>query len=102
MMRILFFRDDPHDIFAGIGTNVLPSASGVAAAARFENHNDTGWSSNTNLASYFSAKNGGKNYAIYIGAGVIGGFAVSVQQLGDNHFDGSGYFTPSNGFPACT
>jgi hypothetical protein len=79
----IIFRDDPHQIFAGIGTNVLPSSSGLMAAARFENGN-TADVYGTNIAAYVSASGGAKNYALYLGNGCIGGFAVACKQINSN------------------
>jgi hypothetical protein len=79
----IIFRDDPHSIFSGIGTNVLPEASGVTAAARFENNDTSGFYSN-NIAAYFQASGGVNNYAVYMAAGCIGGFAIAVKQISSN------------------
>ncbi|GHT62757.1 hypothetical protein FACS189451_07870 [Bacteroidia bacterium] len=76
----IIFRDDPHKVFAGIGTNVLPESSGTTAAARFENCDDTGFYQ-TNIAAYFRASGGSFNSAIYIAAGFISGFAVNQRQI---------------------
>jgi len=76
----IIFRDDPHKVFAGIGTNVLPASSGTTAAARFENCDDTGFYQ-TNIAAYFRASGGAFNSAIYIASGFISGFAVNQRQI---------------------
>jgi len=34
----IILRDDSHNIFAGIGANVLPSDTGLRAVARFVNN----------------------------------------------------------------
>jgi hypothetical protein len=79
----IIFRDDPHGIFSGIGTSVLPESSGVTAAARFENNDTTGFFSN-NIAAYFQASGGMNNYAIYMAGGCIAGFAIAVKQINSN------------------
>jgi hypothetical protein len=76
----IIFRKDSQNIFAGIGTNVFPSSSGLSVPARFEN-GDTSFVWGTNVGAYFSASGANENAAIYIGAGYIAGFAVHQQQI---------------------
>ncbi|MDR0937994.1 MAG: hypothetical protein LBN29_01375 [Mediterranea sp.] len=76
----VIFRDDPHGIFAGIGTNVLPSVMGITAAARFENGDTTGYFG-TNIAAYFKASGGTDNYAIYMAGGCVAGFALDAKRV---------------------
>lgn len=65
----LVFRNDAHNIFAGIGATMFPSNSAVKAAARFENEDSSDkWGIGCNVAAFFSAKNGKRNFA-YVGNG---------------------------------
>ena len=83
----VIFRNDAHKCFAGIGGNVLPTSSGLRAAARFENEDTSDWwGLNRNIATLFSAKNGRYNHA-FLGSGNgnldgwIGGYKYSKYNL---------------------
>jgi hypothetical protein len=65
----VIFRNDAHKCFAGIGGNVLPTSSGLRAAARFENEDTSDWwGLGRNVAMLLSAKNGTYNHA-FLGDG---------------------------------
>lgn len=72
------FRNDLHSTFAGIGGNILPpSLGGIAAVARFENHDDNfQLGAGKNYAMLVSAKGASYNHAIEINGGDISGFAM--------------------------
>ena len=67
----IIFRDDPHNVFAGIGTNVLPATSGITAAARFENKDTSGFFASTNIAMYAAASGASRNWGLYSNAPVM-------------------------------
>ena len=79
----IIFREDSQNIFAGIGTNVFPSSSGISIPARFENA-DTTNPYGTNVGIYAKASGGMNNAALYIGGGSIYGFAVTCKQINSN------------------
>ena len=93
----VIFRNDAHKCFAGIGGNVLPTSSGLRAAARFENEDTSDWwGLNRNIATLFSAKNGRYNHA-FLGSGNgnldgwIGGYKYSKYNLTSANTIYSGY-----------
>lgn len=88
---VVILRNDNNNIFCAIGTNVMPSASGVKAVARFENEYSTNF---TNFGLLVSAKNGRSgNIAIGIDGGCVSGFKYRVQGL-----SGSGTIETGVGF----
>lgn len=81
----IIFRNDPSDIFAGIGTNVFSGVSGIVGVARFENHATSNfWYSGTNYSLYTSARGADNNCAISIGGGYVEGFAIKPMVVGLN------------------
>lgn len=83
-MAYIICRHDYYGRFAGIGANVLPASSGVAAVARFENTDQYGWGSE-NIAMILKARGksgwGGitKNIACATYGGCFSGFALNVR-----------------------
>lgn len=84
----IIMRNDPNNVFCGIGGNVLPASSGARAVARFENcyaggttddpyHSDFG----ANFATIVSAKGARQNIALAIDGGFIQGLALRTDVL---------------------
>lgn len=79
----IIFRNDPHGCFAGIGGNVLPSASGVRGVARFENYDESDWwGLGHNYALLVGARGAADNTAIAISGGYVSGFALKTMVIG--------------------
>lgn len=79
----VIFRNDTHKCFAGIGGNVLPSASGVRGVARFENYDESDWwGLGHNYALLVGARGAADNSAIAISGGYVSGFALKTQVIG--------------------
>jgi len=76
----IVFRNDTKGMFAGMGTNVFPSSSGLNVPARFEN-DDTTNPYGINIGIYAKAESGMYNAAIYIGGGSIYGFALACKRI---------------------
>lgn len=99
-------RQDTYNRFAGIGANVMPISSGMAAVARFEN-DDTSYSYGTNFAAILSASGGMYNFA-YAGKGngflngAIEGYAMYPVTLTANTLYGSYYYKANKIFVTCT
>lgn len=75
----IIFRNDPHNCFAGIGGNVLPTTSGMRGVARFENHDKSDWwNLGKNYAVLVSARGAKENVAIAMSGGYISGLAVKT------------------------
>ena len=77
----IILRNDPNNIFCGIGGNVLPATSGIRAVARFENRNDAGLYGSANIGLMVSAQGAPDNIAIMMGGGHITRFAECVQPM---------------------
>lgn len=79
----IIFRNDAHKCFAGIGGNVLPSASGVRGVARFENYDESDWwGLGHNYALLVGARGASDNSAIAISGGYISGLALKTETIG--------------------
>lgn len=79
----VIFRNDAHKCFAGIGGNILPSASGARGVARFENFDDSGWwGYDHNFAVIIGAKGSVDNTAIAVSGGHISGLALKTLTVG--------------------
>ena len=106
MSGYIICRQDANKRFAGIGANVMPASSGMAAVARFEN-DDTTYSYGTNFAAIFSASGGMYNFA-YAGKGngflngAIEGYAMYPVTLTANTIYGSYYYKANKMFVTCT
>lgn len=78
-MAYIICRNDYYGRFAGIGANVLPSSSGSAAVARFENTDTHTWYG-SNIAMLLQAENGTYNYAfIGKGDGILNGDIIGYK-----------------------
>lgn len=85
-MGYIICRNDHYGRFAGIGANVLPSMSGAAAVARFENNDTHSWYTQ-NIAMMLQARGqstwgygtGTKNIACATYGGCFTGFALGVK-----------------------
>lgn len=85
-MGYVICRNDYYGRFAGIGANVLPSISGAAAVARFENNDTHSWYAQ-NIAMMLQARGqsswgygtGTKNIACATYGGCFTGFALGVK-----------------------
>ncbi|GHT09178.1 hypothetical protein FACS189426_06790 [Bacteroidia bacterium] len=98
----IIFRNDYKNIFSGIGTNVLPATSGIAATARFENRDATGYIGSRNIAAYFAATAGTYNNAIFAAAGDIvaaNGYNISNKIITLNP-EANTVITPGVGTPS--
>lgn len=81
----IIFRNDPSNLFAGIGTNVFSGITGVVGVARFENHATSNFLyTGTNFSLYTSARGSTNNCAISIGGGYIEGMALKTIVVGLN------------------
>lgn len=79
----IIFRNETHKCFAGIGGNVLPSASGVRGVARFENYDESDWwGLGHNYALLVGARGASDNSAIAISGGYISGLALKTETIG--------------------
>lgn len=76
----IILRNDYYGIFSAIGTNTLPTSSGLRAVARFENNNTKGgiWGS-SNYAMIVGATGANNNIAVSISGGYISRMARKVQ-----------------------
>ncbi|WP_300703611.1 hypothetical protein [Bacteroides sp.] len=96
----VILRNDNTGCFAGIGGNTLPASSGMRAAARFEN-NDNSFFNSVNTAMVLSAKNGNTNHAIDILGGDISGFSTATKIISSsatlNRRDASTYIAINPG-----
>lgn len=82
----VIFRNDTHKTFAGIGGNVLPSATGLRAVARFENHDtEDFWYMGANYAMLVSAQGGRENVAIQLNGGSVACLALKTQIVGHDN-----------------
>lgn len=82
----VIFRNDTHKTFAGIGGNVLPSATGLRAVARFENHDtEDFWYMGANYAMLVSAQGGRENVAIQLNGGSVACLALKTQIIGHDN-----------------
>lgn len=83
----IIMRDDPNDVFIGLGTNVFSPETGVIGCARIENkYTGDPW------AQYFARRYGlhldirgaHDNISISLGGGCIGGFAILNKIITDS------------------
>lgn len=106
MAGYIICRQDSKSRFAGIGANVMPASSGMAAVGRFEN-DDTTNTYGTNIATVLSASGGYYNFA-FVGKGngflngAIEGYALYPVTLTANTIYGSYYYKANKMFVTCT
>ena len=106
MAGYIICRQDSKSRFAGIGANVMPASSGMAAVGRFEN-DDTTNTYGTNIATILSASGGYYNFA-FVGKGngflngAIEGYAMYPVTLTANTIYGSYYYKANKMFVTCT
>ena len=75
----IVLRNDAEHVFAGIGSNVLPSATGLKAVARFENNSTSGYLGSINYAAVIGASGATTNVALGISGGYIEGLRIKPQ-----------------------
>ena len=74
----IVMRDDSHDVFIGLGTNVFPASYGVVGCARIENKYTDTWTLylERRYGLYLDTRGAHDNISISLGGGCIGGFAI--------------------------
>lgn len=81
----IVMRDDPHDVFIGLGTNVFPASYGVVGCARIENKYTDTWTGyyERRYGLYLDTRGARDNISIGLVGGCIGGFAI-LNKIVDN------------------
>ena len=81
----IIMRDDPHNVFIGLGTNVFPTETGIVGCARIENKRADEWSQyfERRYGLYLDTRGARDNISISLVGGCIGGFAI-LNKIVDN------------------
>lgn len=82
----IVMRDDPHDVFIGLGTNVFPASSGIVGCARIENKYTDTWTQyfERRYGLYLDTRGARDNISISLVGGCIGGFAILNKIVNDS------------------
>ena len=82
----IIMRDDPHNVFIGLGTNVFPASSGIVGCARIENKYTDTWTQylERRYGLYIDTRGAHDNISISLGGGCIGGFAILNKIVTDS------------------
>jgi hypothetical protein len=84
----IIFRKDSRNLFAGIGTEMLPSSTGIFCPARFENKDTT---TDENWALYITASGASEtNIALSIGGGSISNLNYRTKIIDNSIASNSG------------
>ena len=81
----IIMRDDPNDVFIGLGTNVFSPETGVIGCAKIENKRADEWSQyfERRYGLYLDTRGARDNISISLVGGCIGGFAI-LNKIVDN------------------
>ena len=81
----IIMRDDPNDVFIGLGTNVFSPETGVIGCAKIENKRTDEWSQyfERRYGLYLDTRGARDNISISLVGGCIGGFAI-LNKIVDN------------------
>jgi len=79
----IIFKNESHNVYAGIGGNLWPSSTGQRCIARFENYDSTGEWGDSNYALIVGADKCSpeKNHAIVMESGFISGLAWKPRKI---------------------
>ena len=82
----IIMRDDPNDVFIGLGTNVFSPETGVIGCARIENTYTGPWTQyfERRYGLYLNTRGAHDNISISLGGGCIGGFAILNKIVTDS------------------
>ena len=81
----IIMRDDPNDVFIGLGTNIFSPETGVIGCAKIENKRADEWSQyfERRYGLYLDTRGARDNISISLVGGCIGGFAI-LNKIVDN------------------
>ena len=82
----IIMRDDSHNVFIGLGTNVFPASSGIVGCARIENKYTDTWTQyfERRYGLYLDTRGARDNISISLVGGCIGGFAILNKIVNDS------------------
>ena len=82
----IIMRDDPNDVFIGLGTNIFSPETGVIGCARIENTYTGPWTQyfERRYGLYLNTRGAHDNISISLGGGCIGGFAILNKIVTDS------------------
>ena len=82
----IIMRDDPNDVFIGLGTNIFSPETGVIGCARIENTYTGPWTQyfERRYGLYLNTRGAHDNISISLGGGCIGGFAILNKIITDS------------------
>ena len=82
----IIMRDDPNDVFIGLGTNIFSPETGVIGCARIENTYTGPWTQyfERRYGLYLDTRGAHDNISISLGGGCIGGFAILNKIVTDS------------------
>ena len=82
----IIMRDDPNDVFIGLGTNIFSPETGAIGCVRIENKRADEWSQyfERRYGLYLDTRGAHDNISISLGGGCIGGFAILNKIVTDS------------------